>query len=76
MYYVTGKGLFKRAILQSGSALSSWAITHDPLRYTRQVADQVNCSHHWGDSAALLDCFKTKPVDELVNVEVSVTVPF
>ena len=39
-----GKGLFKRAILHGGSALSSWAIVSDPLRYSYELASRVNCS--------------------------------
>jgi len=39
-----GKPLFKRAILHDGSALASWAMVTDPLRYAYDVADAVNCS--------------------------------
>jgi len=39
-----GKPLFKRAILHDGSALASWAMVSDPLRYAYDVADAVNCS--------------------------------
>jgi len=41
-----GKALFKRAILHDGSALVSWAMVSDPLRYAYDVADAVNCSVH------------------------------
>ena len=41
-----GKALFKRAILHDGSALASWAMVSDPLRYAYDVADAVNCSVH------------------------------
>ena len=62
--------MFKRAILESGSALSSWAVARDPLKYTRQLADAVNCSHFWGQSAELLQCFKSKPYEDLINVDI------
>jgi Carboxylesterase family len=39
-----GKNLFRRAIIHSGSALSTWAISTDPLVYVRQLADAVNCT--------------------------------
>jgi len=39
-----GKALFKRAILHDGSALASWAMVSEPLRYAYDVADAVNCS--------------------------------
>ncbi|XP_069975531.1 cholinesterase 1-like, partial [Penaeus vannamei] len=34
---VAKRGLFHRAILMSGSALSRWAVTWDPYTYTIQV---------------------------------------
>ncbi|KAI5638586.1 carboxylesterase family domain-containing protein [Phthorimaea operculella] len=37
-------GLFHRAILMSGSALSNWAITRDPTQYTLQVAQGLYCN--------------------------------
>ena len=46
-----GKALFKRAILHDGSALASWAMVSDPLRYAYDVADAVNCSVHRSSSA-------------------------
>ena len=41
-----GKALFKRAILHDGSALASWAMVSEPIRYAYDVADAVNCSVH------------------------------
>ena len=41
---LTGNNLFRRAIIHSGSALSTWAIGSDPLNYVRQLADAVNCT--------------------------------
>ncbi|KAJ4918259.1 hypothetical protein JOQ06_005126 [Pogonophryne albipinna] len=38
------KGLFKRAIAQSGVALSPWAINKNPRLYAEEVALAVNCS--------------------------------
>jgi len=45
-----GKPLFKRAILHDGSALASWAMVGEPLRYAYDVADAVNCSVHRSSS--------------------------
>ena len=67
-----GKNLFKRAIIQSGSALSTWAVAKDPLAYTHQLAERVNCSAFLSRSDQLIQCFKNKPVDELINAEITV----
>ncbi|KFM71599.1 Bile salt-activated lipase, partial [Stegodyphus mimosarum] len=56
------RGLFQRAILQSGSALSPWAIARDALAYTRQVASHVKCPTK--DSAALVACLGKRPVQD------------
>ncbi|KAI9527546.1 hypothetical protein NQZ68_029647 [Dissostichus eleginoides] len=37
------KGLFKRAIAQSGVALSPWTINKNPRQYAEEVALKVNC---------------------------------
>jgi len=37
------KGLFKRAISQSGVALCPWAVNRNPLEFTEKVARKVNC---------------------------------
>ncbi|ELT99093.1 hypothetical protein CAPTEDRAFT_228965 [Capitella teleta] len=65
-----GRNLFKQAIIQSGSALSSWAISHDPLRYTLQLAEAVNCSQFWGQSAQMVQCFKSLPYEDLVRLNI------
>src|SRR4029434_1576109 len=37
-------GLFQRAIAQSGSAISSWSINYQPLKYTKNLARKVGCT--------------------------------
>ncbi|XP_074546531.1 bile salt-activated lipase-like [Halichoeres trimaculatus] len=37
------KGLFKRAISQSGVALAPWAINENPRRFAEEIALKVNC---------------------------------
>jgi len=56
-----GKALFKRAILHDGSALASWAMVSDPLRYAYDVADAVNCSVHRSTSTAREDHPQRRP---------------
>lgn len=63
--------MFQRAILQSGSALSPWALVLDPLPFTRQLATALNCSRHvGGPSPPLLHCLKQLPVQDLVSAPV------
>ncbi|XP_035217282.1 neuroligin-2-like [Stegodyphus dumicola] len=64
------RGLFQRAILQSGSALSPWAIARDALAYTRQVASHVKCPTK--DSAALVACLGKRPVEDILNAPLRV----
>ncbi|KAJ3605877.1 hypothetical protein NHX12_027920 [Muraenolepis orangiensis] len=37
------KGLFRRALSQSGSALCPWAVNENPRRFAEEVALKVNC---------------------------------
>jgi len=72
---LTGKNLFQRAIVESGSALSSWGIATNPLRHARRLAAVVNCtttttSSTTDESAEYIDCFKTLSVQTLVDAEV------
>src|SRR5688572_6037782 len=67
-----GRNLFRRAILHSGSALASWSVTSDPMRYTIELADRVNCSEAWtaAESAGLLQCLKQLPFQDLVQIDI------
>lgn len=65
--YFSGGPYFQRAILQSGSALSTWAVAADPITCTHKLAANVNCSHAINDSEALLACLRNKSVEELVK---------
>ncbi|KAB0798088.1 hypothetical protein PPYR_09081 [Photinus pyralis] len=66
-------GLFHRAILLSGSALSSWALVEDPVNYAVKLAKEVNCSIPEDvakDHEAIVDCLRQTPLDELLNADV------
>lgn len=63
-----GKELFQRAILMSGSALSDWALTSQPLRTTTQVAHELNCPT--GDDKSLAACLRRKRLSEIMSVNV------
>ncbi|XP_033367037.1 uncharacterized protein LOC117243547 isoform X2 [Bombus vosnesenskii] len=62
------KGLFKRAILMSGSALSADAIGKAPLQITKQVAHALNCPTTTDNDLAL--CLRSKDVSTLLNVKI------
>ncbi|XP_066972356.1 neuroligin-4, X-linked-like [Macrobrachium rosenbergii] len=67
-----GAGLFKRAILMSGSALSPWASVQEPVYYAVQAARQLNCDvpddlyQHY---EALLHCLRDRTVEQILEVE-------
>ncbi|XP_009978204.1 PREDICTED: bile salt-activated lipase-like, partial [Tauraco erythrolophus] len=50
------KGLFKRAISQSGVGLCSWAIQDDPLAWAKKLAEKVGCPTD--TTAALANCLR------------------
>ncbi|XP_054708197.1 neuroligin-2-like [Uloborus diversus] len=64
------RGLFQRAIMQSGSALSPWAIAHDALNYGRQVCSTLRCPTE--ESAAMLDCMRQRPLADIMRVQLMV----
>ncbi|KAK4880714.1 hypothetical protein RN001_008860 [Aquatica leii] len=66
-------GLFHRAILLSGSALSSWALVEDPVNYAVKLAKEVNCTIPEDvakDHEAIVDCLRETPLDELLQADV------
>ncbi|KAJ2944056.1 hypothetical protein O0L34_g8390 [Tuta absoluta] len=60
-------GLFHRAILMSGSALSNWAITRDPTQYTLQVAQGLSCNPI---AKNLMSCLQNKTLSEIRKVQI------
>ncbi|KAL3846881.1 hypothetical protein ACJMK2_017833 [Sinanodonta woodiana] len=58
---------FQRVILQSGSALSSWATSVNPALCTNRLARNVNCSGHIDNSDELINCLRSKSVEDLVE---------
>ncbi|XP_068230849.1 neuroligin-4, X-linked-like [Palaemon carinicauda] len=74
----TGAGLFKRAILMSGSALSSWASVQEPLHYAIEIATQFGCTipkdlYHQYEN--LLQCLRKVPVKEIIKVQLKTIGP-
>ncbi|XP_050461016.1 uncharacterized protein LOC126856509 isoform X2 [Cataglyphis hispanica] len=62
------KGLFKRAILMSGSAMSADAIGKAPLQITKQVAHALNCPTT--SDSELASCLRNQEVDTLLHVKI------
>uniref|UniRef100_A0A8C6AET1 Carboxylesterase type B domain-containing protein n=1 Tax=Marmota marmota marmota TaxID=9994 RepID=A0A8C6AET1_MARMA len=59
------EGLFQKAIIQSGTALSSWAVNYQPAKYTRLLADKVGCNML--DTTDLVECLRNKNHKELIQ---------
>ncbi|XP_063879832.1 neuroligin-2-like [Scylla paramamosain] len=67
-----GAGLFKRAILMSGSALSPWAAVQEPVYYAVQAARQLGCSvpeNLYRHYETLLHCLRDRTVDQILQVD-------
>ncbi|XP_055641383.1 uncharacterized protein LOC129778493 [Toxorhynchites rutilus septentrionalis] len=64
------KGLFHRAVLLSGSALSDWALTQHPLQSTMQVLQGLNCPLN-GDNDEVAACLRRKRYSEILNVKIA-----
>uniref|UniRef100_A0A672KVT9 Neuroligin 4 X-linked a n=1 Tax=Sinocyclocheilus grahami TaxID=75366 RepID=A0A672KVT9_SINGR len=57
--------LFQKAIIQSGTALSSWAVNYQPAKYTRILAEKVGCNML--DTVDLVECLQNKNYKELIE---------
>lgn len=59
------EGLFQKAIIQSGTALSSWAVNYQPAQSTRALAEKVGCDAP--DTGALVACLRLRSARELAR---------
>ncbi|XP_023685081.1 neuroligin-2-like isoform X1 [Paramormyrops kingsleyae] len=64
------EGLFQRAIAQSGSAISSWSVNYQPLKYARILAHKVGCGGLSLDTTDMVECLRKKSVRELVDQDI------
>ncbi|XP_028035892.1 neuroligin-4, Y-linked-like isoform X1 [Bombyx mandarina] len=67
-------GLFHRAILLSGSALSSWAIVDDPVYYSLKLAKHINCTVPEDlskDHEVIVDCLREASIRDLLAADIS-----
>ena len=68
-------GLFQRAILQSGTQYAPWAFDQsgrNPVK-TQQLAEGLGCANE--DTVLLLDCMRTKTVEEIIYTGMKVFNP-
>lgn len=63
-------GLFHRAILMSGSAMSDWAISNHPQQALMQVLQQLDCPLR-DDNEEMLTCLRAKPYQDIMKVHVT-----
>ena len=61
------KGLFHRAIAQSGSALCDWALERSPLAFAREVAQSVGCPT--ATNIDLVNCLRKTPFNLMLNAQ-------
>lgn len=62
-------GLFQKAIIQSGTALSSWAVNYQPAKYTRILADKVGCNML--DTTDMVECLRNNNYKELIQQSIT-----
>ncbi|XP_037520132.1 cocaine esterase [Rhipicephalus sanguineus] len=62
------QGLFVRAIAESGSPLSDWAVEPEPAQFKRIVAQGAGCPTD-GPSFALIDCLMQTPSSEFLRIQ-------
>lgn len=63
-------GLFHRAILMSGSAMSDWAISNHPQQVLMQVLHQLDCPMR-DDNEEMLTCLRKKDYQDIMKVHVT-----
>uniref|UniRef100_T1KY80 Carboxylesterase type B domain-containing protein n=1 Tax=Tetranychus urticae TaxID=32264 RepID=T1KY80_TETUR len=64
------KGLFHRAIMQSGSALCPWALASNAIKYGREYAQAIGCYQEDFKSSQVVDCLRHKTIAELLSVQI------
>ncbi|XP_054091848.1 uncharacterized protein LOC105219933 isoform X2 [Zeugodacus cucurbitae] len=63
-------GLFHRAILMSGSAMSDWAVSNHSLQLTMQIAHTLNCPLN-DDNEEMLSCLREKRYQDILKIPTS-----
>ena len=58
--------------MQSGSALSPWAIASDSLVHSRNLAKALRCPDEPDKNSAMVDCLRQRSVDDIIAVDLRV----
>lgn len=66
------KGLFHRAIIQSGTSTCPWALNPKIAEYTRMLANHLNCPSD--ASRELLACLRTRKAEEIAGIRKHLTI--
>lgn len=59
------KGLFHKAILQSGATIAPWAIQHDPIKTASKIAQEFG--YNGTDPYEIYDVFSKRTIEELIS---------
>ncbi|KAI1295540.1 Neuroligin-4, X-linked [Halotydeus destructor] len=65
-------GLFRRAIMSSGSVLSPSALATDAVEYSKKLAAALGCPNEANRNSLMLYCLRQKSAQELLNVQLDV----
>ena len=63
------KGLFHRAIVMSGSALSPWATSQSNVKSAREVAEYLSCPSDVKKYSQMVECLRKQTIDSLLAAE-------
>ncbi|XP_065209214.1 juvenile hormone esterase-like [Planococcus citri] len=76
MFSPLSKGLFQRAIMQSGSAFSQWAVVHENSAKERneQLLNVTGCSSK--DTLAVLKCLQSIPEQDIQAIVIKENIAF
>lgn len=58
-------GLFHKAIMQSGTALTSWSLTYDPIDWAFEAGRKLG--YHGEDPKELVKHMKAVPANDIVK---------
>ncbi|XP_073986910.1 neuroligin-4, X-linked-like isoform X3 [Rhodnius prolixus] len=62
------KGLFCRVALVSGSILSPWAISQDPIGLRERVSNELGCKNSAPNKEDLVRCLRGLPLSAIINL--------
>ncbi|KAJ0183512.1 hypothetical protein K1T71_001488 [Dendrolimus kikuchii] len=65
------KGLFKKAIIQSGAVSCTWAQAFEPREKALKLAKQLGCDSE--NDKELYEFFKCQPLENLINLKLPIT---